>query len=102
MLSWKSPPKIHTCKPKNSECNFVLPSNCTLKRMDTGYDRIIPPGFVDYTLDVAQEEASQGVQFCVTLDGKTVAEGSKGETDSDIDLWGVDKQYSNVTEALQK
>ena len=40
-------------KPKNSECNFPLPSNHALKRMDTGYDRIIPPRFVDHTLDVA-------------------------------------------------
>ena len=73
---------------------FALQSNHTLKRMDTGCDKIIPPGFVDHTLDVAQEEASQGVQFCVTLDGKNVAEGSKGETDGDIDLWGVDKQHT--------
>ena len=42
------------------------------------------------------------VQFCITLDGKTVAEGSKGETDGDIDLWGVDKHHSNVKEALNK
>ena len=33
--------------------HFALPSNCTLKRMDIGYDKIIPPGFVDHTLDVA-------------------------------------------------
>ena len=100
VVSEKSTKNLY--KPKNSECNFALPSNHTLKRMDTGYDRIILPGFVDHTLDVAQEEASQGVQFCVTLDGKTVAEGSKGEIDGDIDLWGVDKQHSNVTEALHK
>ena len=92
----------YSYKPKNSECNFALSSNHTLKRMDTGYDKIIWHGFVDHTLDVTWEKASQGVQFCVTLDGKTVAEGSKGETDGDIDLWNVDKHHSNVTEALQK
>ena len=98
MLCLKSPTKI----PVNSKCNFALLSNHTLKRLDTGYGKIILPRFVNHTLDVAQEEASHGIQFCVSLDGKTVAEGSKGESDGDIDLWGVDKQHSNVTEALQK
>ena len=37
--------------PSEAKCNFAVPHLNVLKKIDTGYPRIVPPGIVKYTLD---------------------------------------------------
>ena len=52
-------------------------------------------------IDVAKQQAKSGKQFVLCFNGKTLAEGSKGENTGDIDMWGVDKHNKTSQEALK-
>ena len=40
---------------------------------------------------MAQEQAQRGAQFVIGFDGKMVAQGCKGESNGDVNLWGREK-----------
>ena len=43
---------------------------------------------IEHTLDVATQQSKEGKQFTLSFDGKLVTQGSFGERNGDIDLWG--------------
>ena len=47
---------------------------------------------------MAQEEARKGIQYVLGFDGKMVAQGCKGESDGDVNLWGREKP--SITSAV--
>ena len=47
---------------------------------------------------MAQEEVQKGVQYVLGFDGKMVAQGCKGESDGDVNLWGREKP--SITSAV--
>ena len=47
---------------------------------------------------MAQEEARKGIQYVLGFDGKMVAQGCKGESDGDVNLWGWEKP--SITSAV--
>ena len=87
--------------PKDAKINFAVPSIKTLKKLSTGYAKEIKPGFVTHTLDVAEQESKIGKQYTLSFDGKKVGEGSRGESDGDIDLLGREKPQS-ISEAIKQ
>ena len=77
--------------PDEGFCNFAIPSCRTLSKLGMiGYDKEIPCGPIKHTLDIAEQQSKQdpNKQFTLTMDGKLLAEGSKGEHNGDVDLWG--------------
>ena len=71
--------------------NFPIPSITTLKKIGCGYPSYVKVGFVDQSLDMAQEQARQGAQFVISFDGKMVAQGCKNDEDGDVNLWGRER-----------
>ena len=47
-------------------------------------------GQLSIHLNIAEQQSKQdpNKQFTLTMDGKLLAEGSKGEHNGDVDLWG--------------
>ena len=82
--------------PSTSECNFAIPSRTTLQKIDIGHPKEVPPGFINHMLDVASELSDKGEHFVCSFDGKTLSISSKGETTSDIDMWGVEPKSMNI------
>ena len=78
-------------KPSEGNFNFAIPSITTLKKVGCGYPTDIQVGFVEQSLDIAQEQAATGSQFVLGFDGKMVAQGCKNECDGDVNLWGREK-----------
>ena len=78
--------------------NFPIPSVNTLCTIATGYPSYISMGFINQSLDMAQEEARKGVQYVLGFDGKMVVQGCKGESDGDVNLWGREKP--SITSAV--
>ena len=87
--------------PSTSECNFAIPSQSTLQKIDIGYPKEVPPGFINHTLEVASGLSDKGEQFVCSFDGKTLAIGSKGETTGDINMWGVEPKSMNIHHNLE-
>ena len=54
----------------------------------------VPVGIVEQTLDIAEGSSRKGSQYILSFDRKLVAEGFKGETYSDVNLWGIEKPIS--------
>ena len=83
--------------PSTSECNFAIPSRSSLQKIDIGYPKEVPPGFINHTLEVASGLSDKGEQFVCSFDGKTLAIDSKGETTGDINMWGVEPKSIYIT-----
>ena len=64
--------------PVNAECNFAIPLNKTLSKMNTGYPKEVPCGMIKHTLDMAEDLARDGKQFTMSFDGKLLAQGCFG------------------------
>ena len=79
--------------PSEAKCNFAVPHINVLKKIDTGYPRIVPPGIVKYTLDKLENEQQNGQEFVISFDGMKVACGCKGNHDGDVDLWGCERPF---------
>ena len=85
--------------PSTSECNFAIPSRTMLQKIDIGYPKEVPPGFINHMLDVASGLSEK--EHFVSFDGKTLSISSKGETTGDIDMWGVEPKSMNIHHNLQ-
>ena len=82
--------------PSTSECNFAIPSRTTLQKIDIGYPKEVPPGFINHMLNVASGLSDKGEHFVCSFNGKALSIGSKGETTGDIDMWGVEPKSMNI------
>ena len=87
--------------PSTSECNFAIPSRTTLQKIDIGYPKEVPPGFINHTLDVASGLSDKEEHFVCSFNGKTLSIGSKGETTRDNHMWGVEPKSMNIHHNLQ-
>ena len=74
--------------PNTARINLPIPSVTTLWSLSTGKVKEIPVGIVEQTLDIAEGGSGKGSQYILSFDGKLVAKDFKGETYSDINLWG--------------
>ena len=55
------------------------------------------PGLIKCTLDICEELTQLNQkQFVLSFDGMQVAPGSKGVSDSNVDLWGAKKLILNA------
>ena len=77
--------------PVSGNYNFPIPSVNTLKKVSTGYPSDVSVGFINQSIDMAEEQAQKGQQFILSFDGKMVAQGCKRECDGDVNLWGREK-----------
>ena len=80
--------------PHTAKINLPIPSVTTLRSTSTGYQKEIPVGLVEHTLDMAEVASQKGSQYVLSFDGKLVAKGFKGESYGDINLWGIEKPIS--------
>ena len=80
--------------PCTAKINLPIPSVTTLRSTSTGYQKEIPVGLVEHTLDMAEVASQKGSQYVLSFDGKLVAKGFKGESYGDINLWGIEKPIS--------
>ena len=53
--------------PSTSECNFAIPSRTTLQKIDIGYPKEVPPGFINHTLNVASGLSNENILFVLLL-----------------------------------
>ena len=86
--------------PSSGKCNFVIPSVKTLQKFDVGYPKDVPCGVIEHTLDVATEQCKHDKQLTLSFDGKLVTQGSFGDKNGDVDLWG--KGVITVHQALKE
>ena len=76
--------------PVSGKCNFAIPSAHTLAKLDIGYTKEIPCGNIKTHIKIAQEQSKKGKQFSLSFDGKLISQGSFGEKNGDVDLWGCE------------
>ena len=95
--------KVHRNEynPKSGKCNFAILSAHTLVKLDIRYPKDILCGKIKHTLQIAEEQSQDGKQFTLSFDGKLVAQGSFGEKNGDVDLWGHEGAIS-VHQVLKK
>ena len=55
--------------PSTSHVNFPVPDVRTLRKLDTGFPKETDPGVLINTLDICEEKALAGSQFCLSFDG---------------------------------
>ena len=80
--------------PLTAKINLPIPSVTRLRANSTNYQKEIPVGLVEHTLDIAEAASQKGCQYVLSFDGKLVAKGFKGESYGDINLWGIEKLIS--------
>ena len=60
-----------------------------------GYSKKIDPGIIHSSLDICEELSKiHGKQFNISFNGMLIAQGSKGISDGDVNLWGIEKPVS--------
>ena len=74
--------------PVSGKYNFAIPLAHSLSKLDIQYPKEIPCGKIKQILQIAVEKSKQGKQFTLSFDGKLVAQGSFGDLNRDVDLWG--------------
>ena len=85
--------------PSFSKCNFPVPSHNIIQTRCEGYSKKIDPGIINSSLDICEELSNiHGKQFNISFDGMVIAQGSKGISDGDVNLWGIEKPVS-ITKA---
>ena len=73
--------------PKQSKCNFAVPSLSVLRNSDiNSIPKELPPGIISQALNLT----TPNKDYVLAIDGKKVAQGVK-ESGGDIDLWGHEK-----------
>ena len=83
--------------PSESKCNFLVPSYKIIKNIDTGCPKVLKLGLIKCTLNICEELTQlDQKQFFLSFDGMQVTPGSKGVSNSDVDLWGAEKLISNA------
>ena len=81
--------------PSTSKCNFPVPSHNVIQKRCEGYSKKIDPGIIESSLDICQElSTTHGKQYNLSFDGMLIAQGSKGISDGDVNLWGIKKPVS--------
>ena len=55
--------------PIKGEFNFPIPCITTLKKLDIGFPSHIPAGFIQQSLDLAENKAKEGSEFILSFDG---------------------------------
>ena len=89
-------------EPSLGNFNFAIPSVNTLRKIASEYRKEVDVGFITQNIDIAQQQAKDGAQFVLSMDGKMVAQGCKNESDGDVDLWGREiPTLSQSVELLQ-
>ena len=82
-------------KPLTSKCNFPVPCHNIIQNRCKGYSKKIDPGIIESSLDICQElSTTHGKQFNLSFDGMLIAQGSKGISDGDVNLWEIEKPVS--------
>ena len=76
--------------PSSGEYNFPIPSVPTLKKLNIGFPSEIPVGFVEQSLQLAEERAKTGCEYVLSFDGKLIAPGCKGKSNGDSNMWGFE------------
>ena len=76
--------------PSSGEYNFPIPSVPTLKKLNIGFPSEIPVGFIEQSLQLAQERAKTGCEYVLSFDGKLISPGCKGESNGDSNMWGFE------------
>ena len=81
--------------PSTSKCNFPIPSHNVSQNRCEGYSKKIDPGIIESSLDICQElSTTHGKQFNLSFDRMLIAQGSKGISDGDVNLWKIKKPLS--------
>ena len=81
--------------PTTSKCNFPVPIHNIIQRRCKGYSKKIEPGIIESALDICEDlSRTHGKQFNLSFDGMLIAQGSKGISDADVNLWGIEKPVS--------
>ena len=53
------------------------------------------PGIIESSLDICQElSTTHGKQFNLSFNGMLIAQSSKGISNGDVNLWGIEKPLS--------
>ena len=81
--------------PMTTTVNFPVPDVRTLRNLDSGYTKHTVPGLLNNTLNICEEKAKQGNQYCISFDGMRVSSGTKGVSHGDVNLWGIEKPMSS-------
>ena len=87
-------------KPIEGEFNFPVPSVLTLKKLDIGYPLEIPVGFIEHSLNLAEEASKRGEEFILSFDGKLISLGCKSQDVGDCNMWGKEGP-PNIRRALK-
>ena len=81
--------------PSTSKCNFPIPSHNVVQNRCEGYSKKIYPGIIESSLDICQElSTTHGKQYNLSFDGILITQGSKGISDWNVNLWGIEKPLS--------
>ena len=81
--------------PSTSKCNFPVPSHNVIQNRCDGFSKKIEPGIIQSSLDICEDlSTTLGKQFNLSFDGMLIAQGSKGISDGDVNLWGIEKPVS--------
>ena len=68
-----------------------------------GYSKKIDPGIIESSLDICEDLSTKhGKQFNLSFHGMLIAQGSKGISDGDVNLWGIKKPVSVSISKSQK
>ena len=60
-----------------------------------GYSKKRDPVIIKSSLDICDElSTTRGKHFNLSFDGMLIAQGSKGISDGDVNLWGIEKTLS--------
>ena len=60
-----------------------------------GYSKKIYPGIIQSSLDICEDLSTKhGKQFNLSFNRMLIAQGSKGISDGDVNLWGIEKPVS--------
>ena len=76
--------------PDDGKCNFAVPCPRTLSNMKTGYPKNLKCGIIPQSVATLRALSAKGKQFVLSMDGKYVGEGCRGERDGDVDMWGLE------------
>ena len=74
--------------PALAKCNFAVPTVNRLRQVNFGYEKRTTPGTISKSIEICKSTPLK--EFVVCFDGMRVSQGSKGETDGDVDLWGAE------------
>ena len=81
--------------PSTSKCNFPVPSHNIIQNRCEGYSKKIEPGIIESALEICEDfSRTHGKQFNLSFDKMLIAQGSKGISDGDVNLWGIEKPVS--------